>query len=87
VASVPFPSVLYDATGLAITVGTADAAAQLPATFAQVPTVAATLAVFPPALLAQVVSMPLSPTLPVALKNAILANVPKKQRSHDEREN
>ncbi len=76
---IPYPQVLYDSTGLPVTVKSADAAAQLPVTFAPVPTAAAALLAFPPALIAQVVKLPLQVivALPPALSMLIAINTPK----------
>ena len=85
--SIPYPQVLYDGTGLPVTVRNADHAATLPTTFVPVPTTVAALVAFPPAVIAQVVTQPLPLTLPATLKIAISAQAPKRSRSHDEREN
>mgnify|MGYP001608081586 CR=1 FL=1 len=76
---IQYPQVLYDSTGLPVTVRNADAAATLPSTFAPVPTTAAALVAFPPAVIAQVAKIPppIAVALPSALSTLIAINTPK----------
>ena len=82
---IPFPMVRYDSTGLPVTVPNSEAAATLPPTFAGVPTTPAALVAFPPALIAQVVKLPLQVivALPPVLSTLIAINTPKSNGKGD----
>ena len=75
---IPYPQVLYDSTGLPLTVKHAGAAALVPAMFGLTPTAPATLVAFPPALIAQAIKIPpaVALALPPTLSTLIALNTP-----------